>query len=156
MTTVGIVGHEEAKFTPAYKEMARNTIAGILMDAGQMLVVSGACPLGGVDVWAIEIAEALGHLTLEFPPAVHNWAEGFKPRNIHIAEASDILHVIVVKEYHPLYQGKHWFQPVEQGHYVEMKPWCYHCKRFGHVKSGACWTAKYAMGLGKPAIWWEL
>lgn len=156
MTTVGIVGAEEAKFDGYHRLKAHTTIGEILMGHEQVQVVSGACPLGGVDVWAIEMAETLGHLTLEFPPAVHNWAEGFKPRNIHIAEASDILHVIVVKEYHPLYQGKHWFRPVEQGHYVEMKPWCYHCKRFGHVKSGACWTAKYAQKLGKPAIWWEL
>jgi len=32
-------------------------------------------------------------------------------------------------------------------------PFCYHCKSNLHVKSGGCWTAKYAERLGKPAKW---
>ena len=139
---IGIVGHEAAKFTPYGEGQARLTIWSLL--APNTVCVSGRCHLGGVDVWAEEIAESLGRETDIWPPKVHSWEAGYKPRNLKIAQASDIVHVIVVDVLPPDWRG------------MQFKV-CYHCARFGdvpdHVKSGACWTARQAMQLGKPAQW---
>jgi len=102
--------------------------------------VSGACPLGGVDVWAKQIADAIGKPFEEFPPKTNEWATGFKPRNLQIAEASTEVHCIVVAELPASYRGMRFAQ-------------CYHCNATNHVKSGGCWTAKQAMRMGRRACW---
>lgn len=135
---VGIVGHEAAKFTPENEVAAKKIIRELLSDLGDTLV-SGACHLGGIDVWAEEIADYLGNTTLIFPPKEHNWTNGYKPRNIEIAKNSDIVHCLVVRSLPPTYRGMRFAT-------------CYHCKSTDHVKSGGCWTMKYAQGLGKKGV----
>ena len=145
--TLGIVGHEAAKFTPDMQARARAAIAAAIQAHGATKVVSGACPMGGVDIWAIEEATLLGVATEEFAPTVHAWQSargiGFMQRNIQIAEASDVVLCVVVKELPPTYTGMRF-------------PLCYHCKTSDHVKSGGCWTALYAQRLGKGAEWVKL
>lgn len=140
--TAGIVGHEGAKFTPAMEGRARGLIVKILNlrdDDGLLRfdrIVSGDCPLGGVDLWARQEAEAQGRPFVGFPPASDDWAGGFKPRNIQIAEASDVVYSIVVAQLPPGYTGRRF-------------EYCYHCLSDSHIKSGGCWTVKHALGLGK-------
>jgi hypothetical protein len=140
--TLGIVGHEAAKFTAASEQVVRSAIRLRLHEADVDRVVSGACPLGGVDVWAIQEAEALGIETQEFPPANSRWEpDGFKARNIQIAEAADLVICYVVDRLPAAYTGRRF-------------EFCYHCVRrtgggIDHVKSGGCWTLNHALGLGK-------
>lgn len=143
---IGIVGNEGGKFTKKTEKLARLAIANTFIrhHLGPMdMVVSGKCHMGGIDVWAIEEAIKAGHQTDEFPPAVLKWKgtkgkPGFYERNIQIAKASDLLINIVVAEYPTDYLGMRFTS-------------CYHCKTSDHVKSGGCWTMKYARDvLGKP------
>lgn len=126
---VGIVGHEAAKFTRATEAQARAIIRAIVLD-GATLVVSGESPLGGIDAWAREEAQALGVPFLAYPPQTRQWdgPGGFKERNLQIATESDIVHCIVVAALPPGYSGRRFL-------------YCYHCRRDDHVKSGGCWTA---------------
>lgn len=134
---LGIVGHEALKFTAETERQARVQIREFLILDGVTGVVSGACHLGGIDVWAIEEAKKLGIATQEFPPANRSWEYGYKPRNILIAEHADKVISLVVKVLPPGYVGMRF-------------KICYHCKTTSHVKSGGCWTAHYAGRLGKP------
>lgn len=135
---IGIVGHEAAKFTPETEATAREIIRALLNDPADILV-SGACPLGGIDIWAEEEADALGRAKVIFPPKYNSWAIGFKPRNIKIAELSDIVHCIVVRAYPEQYTGRRF-------------PICYHCGKSDHIKSGGCWTALRC----EQREWWML
>jgi hypothetical protein len=133
----GIVGHEQAKFTPttesAARDLIRRFIGGGRVDAE---VASGECPLGGVDAYARQEAERLGLPFLPFPPAFNAW-EAFKARNIQIGDVSDYVVSIVVETLPPTYRGRTFGL-------------CYHCGVATHVKSGGCWTVKYARSIGKP------
>lgn len=128
MIRVGIVGHEEKKFTWDQKQVAKKIIKTLLDKPGTVLV-SGRSPLGGIDVWAEEVALELGKPMVIFPPVVNSWEMGYKPRNKAIANESDELHCIVVEELPDGFDGPTY-------------PDCYHCKdkRPKHVKSGGCWT----------------
>lgn len=143
MYTIGIVGSESAKFTPRTEALARQKIRDFITAAmitsapDRVVVCSGACHLGGIDVWAIEEARLLGLDTIEYPPKVLSWEQGYKPRNILIAEKSNYVVCITVRELPPGYTGMRFKM-------------CYHCKTTEHVKSGGCWTVKYAQQLGKP------
>ena len=139
---IGIVGHAAEKFTGQSAFAARQVISGLLLpplDGSKLVVVSGRSPMGGVDVWAEKIANKMGIETEIYPPATNDW-NGFKARNLEIARASDVVHVIVVREFPPGFRGKRF-------------PWCYHCGTAEHVKSGACWTANKAILMGKRAEW---
>lgn len=138
----GIVGHEAAKFTPETEAKAKALIEHILLceDGSGHTLVSGRCPLGGIDVWAEEFADTWNIDKIIHSPKVNNWTYGYKPRNILIAKDSLIVHNIVVKEYPENYKGMRF-------------DFCYHCNTKDHIKSGGCWTAKYAQKLGKKAIW---
>lgn len=136
---VGIVGSEAAKFTPAGKVMARHVIQGLLEVPDVIEVVSGASHLGGIDRWAAEIGKALGLVVTEFPPLTHAWSSGYKPRNLQIVAASDIVHCITINALPPTYKGMRF-------------DLCYHCGTSDHVKSGGCWTAKQARKAGKLGI----
>lgn len=127
---VGIVGHEAAKFTPGTEGAAHAIIRAIIRD-GATLVVSGESPLGGIDAWAREEADALGVPFLAFPPRTRRWdgPGGFMERNLKIAENSDIVHCIVVAALPSAYTGRRF-------------DYCYHCKTRDHIKSGGCWTAR--------------
>jgi len=137
---VGIVGHEAAKFTTLSEGLARNLIREILIQEKPTKVISGKCHLGGIDVWAIEEAFKMGIPFKEYPPVKLNWSEGFKPRNIDIAANIDVIYCIVVSKYPDDYDGMRFKH-------------CYHCNTSEHIKSGGCWTAKYAEKLGKKARW---
>lgn len=134
---VGIVGHAQDKFTLETEALARCTILTILSDPIVTSVSSGHCHLGGVDIYTEEIAEWLGLPTHIFPPASRSWDKGYRERNMRIAQVSDIVYSLVVASYPPGYTGMRFSS-------------CYHCGTSNHVKSGGCWTAKYARKLGKP------
>lgn len=153
---IGIIGSEAAKFTPETAETCQDRLSEIICHyADNITVVSGHCHLGGVDIWAEKMADDLHVGKLIFPPKRQAWEGGYKQRNIQIAVASDKIFVITVKELPPTYTRMRF-----KG--------CYHCDRrktderielaqnfrFEHIKSGACWTAWYAIEkLGKPAEW---
>jgi hypothetical protein len=132
---VGIVGSEAAKFNPATEALARELIRLVLSPGDK--VVSGACHLGGIDVWAIEEAKALGLEYQEFPPKTKEWS-GYRARNLQIARAADRVVCITVRKLPEGYKGMRF-------------PLCYHCNTAEHVKSGGCWTVKQALKLGKAA-----
>lgn len=135
---IGIVGSEQNKFTPLTEALARQCIRTILIQSKATHVVSGACHLGGVDIFAVEEARWLGLQTVEFPPSERSWGTrttGYQGRNIQIARESDEVYCITVDKMPP------WGDRV----------YCFHCKTLTHVKSGGCWTAKFAKRLGKPA-----
>jgi len=146
MYHVGIVGHERAKFTPETEAKARALIRKLLVERPDNVLVSGGCHLGGVDIFAEDAAVEIG-VPMEIHRPEHlSWRKeqpgGFWARNMKIAQASDIVHVIVVKQYPESFKGQRF-------------PLCYHCKgeRPPHVKSGGCWTGIKAQTLGKPAVW---
>lgn len=133
---LGIVGSEAAKFTPRTEALARERIAFKLAQFDPAEVVSGACHLGGIDEWAIEEAIADGVATRNFPPLRRSWEGGYKQRNIQIAEAADVVLCITLKRLPESYSGMTF-------------KLCYHCGTDDHVKSGGCWTMKYAQKIGK-------
>lgn len=142
--TLGIVGAEAKKFTPATEALARQTIRSAITAWGATLVVSGHSPLGGIDWWAIEEAKALGVDTREHPAGVHTWdsvagVDGFKDRNLKIARDADVLMCITVMRLPPGFKG------------MEFADGCYHCHTppEDHIKSGGCWTMKQAARMGK-------
>ena len=150
---IAIIGHEEKKFTPATKREAISAISHIVLAAAEPpVIVSGRCHLGGVDIWAEEVADSLKVPKIIFPPEVHWWDGGdrigYKQRNIQIAQAADVVYVIVVASLPPGYPPEKWNRGP-----------CYHCAKRSstaprHVKSGACWTAWHAVEqLKKQAHW---
>ena len=134
---IGIVGAEGAKFTPNGESGARALICSLLQPGDT--VVSGSCHLGGVDLWAAEEAERLGLGLIEFPPEARGW-EYYKARNILIARNSEHVVCIAVDRLPPAFQ----FPPSMKG----FNGYCYHCKSDKHIKSGGCWTTKYARKIG--------
>lgn len=123
---IGIVGAEASKFTPAGEARAREIITELLAPADSILV-SGHCHLGGIDIWAEEIAQELGRDMEIFPPKSLKWEGGYRERNLQIAHTSDIVNCIAVDQLPGGFRGmKHSS--------------CYHCDRTDHVKSGGCWT----------------
>ena len=142
---IGIVGHAKDKFDKRTEQLARQIIYNILDIAesihGNICMVSGHSPVGGIDIWAEEIAMNLGmELDLKIPKQqTWNAQYGYKQRNIDIARCCNELHVILVKEYPIGYIGQRFSL-------------CYHCKTSDHVKSGGCWTGNQAKKFGKPVI----
>jgi hypothetical protein len=134
---IGIVGAEAAKFTPLWRFKAFRAIRDLMYDDCDT-VVSGACPLGGVDSWAEQVARERGKAFIEHKPVVNSWdgVGGFRDRNRLIAESSDRVVCIVVRRLPDQYRGRKFAL-------------CYHCKCDDHVKSGGCWTAWEAVKLGK-------
>lgn len=161
---IGIIGSEAAKFTPVTRITAIDEIYNLIQDRravdGQLpTIVSGHCHLGGIDIWAEEIAREQGCTLQIFPPHQLSWERGYKQRNIQIAEASDKIYVITLKELPSTYKGMkftgcyHCDKPTRKHKQVAMT----HCGKVAdanHIKSGACWTAWYAIEkLDKPAEW---
>lgn len=133
---LGIVGSEEAKFTPEAKARALLVIEDLYMDYRPEVIVSGGCHLGGIDIWAAEFGKQHDLGVMEFLPKTKNW-EGYKNRNLLIAEYSDVVVCITVKDLPPGFKEGGW------------ERYCYHCKTDAHIKSGGCWTVKEAIKLGK-------
>lgn len=131
---IGIVGSEGAKFTPGGESSARALIRSLIQPGD--LVVSGGCHLGGIDVWAVEEARIVGCHIMECKPETLAWW-AYKARNIQIAENSEHVICITVNRLPPSYKGMTF-------------PRCYHCHSSTHIKSGGCWTTKYARRIGIP------
>ncbi len=146
MYSIGIVGHGSDKFDKRTELLAKDIILNILNESTKIhddvIMVSGHSPVGGIDIWAEEIAMQLKLLLdIKAPKQlVWNAEYGFKQRNLDIARYSDILHVILVEKYPENYTRQRF-------------KLCYHCKTSDHVKSGGCWTGKQAQKLGKEVIW---
>lgn len=137
---LGIVGSEGKKFTLVTESMARKAIRGAIGTFQATKICSGTCPLGGIDVWAVEEAIALlgPGSTIEFPPKVHRWGgkDGYMARNKKIAQTSDVVICITLEKLPENYVGMRF-------------DYCYHCGTDTHVKSGGCYTTKYARSIGK-------
>lgn len=155
---VGIVGSEEAKFSPETETKARFLILELLLQPEVSAVVSGGCHLGGIDIWAEEVAESINDERTWFgedrplmevivhTPKSRSWAAGYASRNLKIAEDSDEVHCITVAKLPASYTGMTF-------------PLCYHCAKEGpgfadvpHVKSGGCWTTHKARKMGKKGF----
>lgn len=140
MKTIGIVGSEGKKFTKLGEKRARELIRQLVepFDA----VCSGECHLGGIDIWAKEEAIKAGKKFIPCEPGVLTWSDsknrkGFMSRNIDIAAISDQTTCITVDSLPPGFKEGGW------------EKFCYHCNSKDHIKSGGCWTTKYARKLGK-------
>ena len=57
----------------------------------EKILVSGACPYGGVDIWAEIVADMKGVKKIIYP-ARTNDREGYRERNYEIAETCDVLY----------------------------------------------------------------
>ena len=139
MLKLGIIGHGADKFTKQAEQTAKLFISKILTThCGNVTLISGHSPVGGIDIWAEEIAKQLDIPTDIKNPKQHTWdAEyGYKQRNLDIARESDILIIILVDKLPSNYKGMRFNS-------------CYHCNTSTHVKSGACWTGKEALKLNK-------
>lgn len=139
---LGVVGHAQEKFTAETEAAAREAIYLAMQRHDAEIVVSGHSPMGGVDIYAEEIAEELGIPTIIHAPTKRRWdgPGGFKERNLAIARDSDVVLVVVCRELPPGFAGRKF-------------DGCYHCKGRNppHVKSGGCWTAWKA-----PAAEWAI
>lgn len=144
---LGIVGHEAAKFTAFTRRQAWQEMWKVIDELQPEMILSGECHLGGVDIWAHQLAEQLGIDFEAHAPEMLRWSDGphgekgFQTRNLEIAHRSDVVLVVVVRELPPTYKGMRF-------------DGCYHCDKPGrqhepHVKSGACWTAWQA----KARLW---
>src|SRR5262245_19192383 len=107
---LGIVGAEAAKFTAEGQTNARELIESLYRKYKPKIVVSGACHLGGIDIWARKLFD--GRFK-EFPPEKHSWTY-YKRRNIQIAEYADRTICIAVDRLPPGFKGMRFRL-------------CYHC-----------------------------
>ncbi len=129
---LGVVGHERAKFTLATEIAAKRAIMQAIEVFRPTALVSGHCPLGGVDIWAEEAAEIFGLEMIVHAPQSFTWdgMNGYKARNLRIARDSDLVLCVAL---HDLPRG-----------FTGMRhEACYHClgRNPPHVKGGGCWTA---------------
>lgn len=129
---LGMVGHAQDKFTPETEAIARFQMVEFINHFNPTSIVSGHCHLGGVDIYAEEIATSLGINLIIHKPVNLSWSGkgGYRDRNLKIARDSHLVLVVVVKDYPSTYSGL-----IFNG--------CYHCQGRNpkHIKSGACWTA---------------
>lgn|SRR6185437_1878738 len=139
---LAIVGAAADKFDANTEATARQLISEWIQDYSPSEVISGGCHLGGVDAWAIEYADFMGVPSRIYLPKERKWSTGYRLRNIQIAQAADKVLCIAVRTFPKDYQGLRF-------------PYCYHCRptkrRDQHIKSGGCWTCKFARSLDKPA-----
>lgn len=134
------MGHAQEKFTTQTEAFARTAIQEEIARFQPELIISGHSPMGGVDIYAEQIAQELGIQTRIFAPRQHSWhgTYGYKARNLDIAKESDVVLCVVVRELPPDFKGMSFSG-------------CYHCgtRNALHVKSGGCWTAWKA----KRGLW---
>lgn len=96
---IAIVGSEEAFWSPAWRTRVVKRIRDILRpfelvnstDHASITLVSGACPKGGVDIWAEIVADTLDVPKKIYPPTKPTWYY-YRKRNIQIAEDCDVLY----------------------------------------------------------------
>jgi hypothetical protein len=134
---LGIVGSEAAKFTAETENLCCRMMEDLIKERQPTGITSGACHLGGVDIWAADLASIFGLDLIEHPPERLNW-DGYRARNIKIAETADEVVCFTVKDLPAGFLAGGW------------ERYCYHCGTDSHIKSGGCWTTKYARKIGKP------
>lgn len=91
---------------------AQAAIQTVLQVFNPEVVISGACPKGGVDIWAVEQARTFGCDVIEFPPYRHDWT-GYEARNIRIAKACDRL--VAIRSRYSRSYGSGWTADFAQG-----------------------------------------
>jgi hypothetical protein len=153
---IAIVGPEEKKWTEVQKQRAKAQVYDLLLIEKlrnpNVVLVSGHCPKGGVDIWAEEIADKLGIQKKIYSAPANQWndkilfenefhkaiAIGYRSRNIQIAEACDVLYCIV-----PFVEGTYCYhhKPKQHGK-VKLQG-------LNHPQNGGCWTMKHTKKLGK-------
>lgn len=132
---IAIVGSSNQFMTESTYSIATRWIDSLIgsYNPTQVTIVSGHSPKGGVDIIAEEVARQHGFIPELFVAQVNRWGNlgkkiGYKSRNILIAQNCDMLYSLVVGC---------------------VNCYCYHCKMYGHRRSGACWTMKEAKNLNK-------
>ena len=147
---IAIIGHASDKFNQITRRSAHSIIAGILEDYRPCILISGGCPMGGIDIWAEEMADKKGIEKIIYRPKYTQWdpdvntygkdAYGFKARNLDIARNCDVLYNIVVRTWPENYRGTKYNDYHCAGKNMDKHP---------HVKSGGCWTLWEAYKQGK-------
>lgn len=178
---IGIVGPSYPKWKSKEQiEEVKSVVRSILFEGRprtqkQIILVSGHCPKGGVDIWAEEIADNLGVAKEIYSAEVNQWEDkklntikvpknhdpfdiydvdhvtiikkGYKSRNIQMAEACDILYCIVP---HTVPPKGFDITNIDSFTMKDARSFhCIHCKNLGHPTNGGCWTLKKAKSLGK-------
>lgn len=170
---IGIVGASKipSSMKARFKADIEETLKDLQQQIGKsMIVLSGGAR--GVDEFSVQIAKKLRIPTIEFNPENQSWDEGYKSRNNMIAMHSHRMLNFVLKK--GVY--KKCPAPVNgefpkcapckaSGKKFCMHTWsevkydddCHHCiesksykdgKNVEHCKSGGCYTALTAKGLG--------
>jgi hypothetical protein len=93
MTKIAIVGSDGRFWQESQIPTVRHIIKKLLTLRHNAILVSGACPLGGVDLWAEQEADLLKLKKEIYPPEKPEKFYFFK-RNKQIAEACDELYCI--------------------------------------------------------------
>ena len=89
---IAIVGAQEDKWNTDQKSRVKAMLLNLLTRNDTL--VSGQSPKGGIDIWAEEAADATRAKKLIFKPNFHRWEpDGYKDRNIRIAQECDIMYV---------------------------------------------------------------
>jgi len=126
-------------------------------DFSNIILISGRCPKGGVDIWAEQLADELSIKKEIFAPEVNQWndkvlsdlhggefvAYGYKSRNTKIAKTCDVLYCIVPKTFDATKFGT-----IPYG-MRNKTTFCNYCDTFEHPTNGGCWTMKFTKKLGK-------
>jgi len=111
MINIAIVGSSESHWTPDQKLKAMVAIKKILLyyNINEIILISGGCPKGGVDIYVETIVDSLRINKKIYKPEVNQWNDyvsqgihkkGYMSRNIQIASACDILYCIDPKGRH--------------------------------------------------------
>ncbi len=153
---LAIVGAQEDRWNSFERTFIEDLIRGMLAedeDGVRPIVISGHCPMGGVDIWAEEIAEELGCKMVIYAPEVNQWEDritqydsnefhdkGYKSRNIQIAEACDTLVC-----FSPAFQ--HGKNPTLVEDIIPDN-----VKQIEEIWNGGVWTAVYAQKIGKRVL----
>jgi len=144
---VVIVGPEESKWKNLKQvENAKELITQIITNTDgnfpfskeqytfdELVIISGACPKGGVDIWTEECSYENDIVTEICPPEINSWNDekkkgilgypivkiGYRTRNLRMAKKGNLGYCIVPHD------------PTE---------YCKHCKKYGHPSNGGCWT----------------
>ena len=87
---VAIVGADGRYWRPEDVPFVKALIRYILKAMDADVLISGRCPLGGVDVWAEEVADEMGLEKLIFPPEGRGWRY-YHERNLKIARECDVI-----------------------------------------------------------------